>query len=122
MVNRKEIIDYTAEHHRVYRKHGSAKDYECFDCLSVAQDWSHIHGTDRRNPDNYNPRCRKCHAIYDAKHGDGHARSKLDSQDVLEMREMYSTGRFSYPDLAYIFNTSATNVGNIIRRRAWTHI
>ena len=57
--------EYHRNHHRVRRKYGSAGDYQCELCESVAEDWSHTHGTDPTDPDNYRAFCHPCHTAYD---------------------------------------------------------
>lgn len=56
---------YTANHTRVRNAYGSASQFECINCDSLAKDWSHTHGTDPGDPHNYTPRCRPCHREYD---------------------------------------------------------
>jgi len=55
-----------ALHKRIVRRYGSAKNYFCVDCDEKAADWSHTHDTDRLDIENYEPRCRQCHIVYDA--------------------------------------------------------
>lgn len=73
-------IAYTAAHDRVRRVKGSASSHKCVDCGDPAQDWSLSPDCPRRrragngkngnlyispNPDDYDPRCKKCHARLD---------------------------------------------------------
>jgi hypothetical protein len=73
-------IGYRAAHHRVRSARGPASAHSCVDCGSTARDWSL-----RRNaavthtapsngypcrispdPNDYEPRCKKCHGVYDS--------------------------------------------------------
>ncbi len=57
---------YSADHHRVYRERGKARDYKCAqDCGRQAMQWAQTHGTDGKSPEDYRPLCRSCHAKYD---------------------------------------------------------
>jgi hypothetical protein len=48
--------------------------------------------------------------------------SKLSAENVLEIREKYSTGKYLYRELAKMFNIDPTNIGAIITRKTWKHI
>ena len=48
--------------------------------------------------------------------------SKLTSGDVLDIRRMYSTGNYTYSELAEMFSVSESNVGCIVNRETWKHI
>ena len=54
-----------ALHDRVEANFGKAREWDCEDCGEPADDWSRIHGTDGKSLDDYKPRCRKCHIVYD---------------------------------------------------------
>lgn len=71
---------YSTAHRRVRRARGYAVDYPCAGCGSQAAEWSYDHEDpqelthyDRRgvsvgysaDPAHYQPRCRRCHGIYD---------------------------------------------------------
>lgn len=53
------------QHGKLKRARGKASDYKCIDCENKAQDWSQRHDTSGDNIDEYDPRCRSCHLIYD---------------------------------------------------------
>ena len=53
----------------VRKLRGKASDQKCIDCGSNARDWSQIHGSDPLVVTNYEPRCRKCHTVYDGHYG-----------------------------------------------------
>lgn len=48
--------------------------------------------------------------------------SKLTSEDVLQIRQLYSCGEYSYTKLAILYNINRTNVYQIIKRKTWKHI
>lgn len=52
-------------HYRLYVVKGKARQFQCVDCDRQALDWSWIHDTDKFDIENYEPRCRRCHKIYD---------------------------------------------------------
>jgi hypothetical protein len=56
---------YRNAHRRVKKSRGRASELLCWGCRKPAVDWSHIHGTDPHDPENYQPLCRKCHYDYD---------------------------------------------------------
>jgi hypothetical protein len=69
-------IDYDAAHDRVEVAKGPARTHACVDCLRDAQDWSLRHDAPvtylgsngcrfSARPDDYEPRCKKCHGAYD---------------------------------------------------------
>jgi hypothetical protein len=73
-------IEYYSAHTRVRTAKGLPSEHPCVDCGRRAQDWSYVHGSPREriqiggranglayspDPDDYEPRCRKCHKAYD---------------------------------------------------------
>ena len=56
---------YAANHRRIRRNLGKASEYTCTDCGGSALDWSQTHGTSGESDDDFEPRCRSCHVIYD---------------------------------------------------------
>lgn len=52
-------------HKRIRRVRGDASSHIRKDCSSRAEDWSHVHNTDRLDVQNYEPRCTPCHMRYD---------------------------------------------------------
>jgi hypothetical protein len=47
---------------------------------------------------------------------------KLTEEEVLEIRHLYSTGQYSYNQLARIFKVTFANIAAIVTRRSWKHI
>jgi NAD-dependent SIR2 family protein deacetylase len=56
-----------AMHAWIYKQKGKAKNYKCVDCGKQAIDWSNKNHSYRRVLEDYFPRCRSCHKIYDKK-------------------------------------------------------
>ncbi len=48
--------------------------------------------------------------------------SKLKAEQVIKIRELFSTGKYSFVELGRMFNISNDNVGHIVRRERWTHL
>ena len=46
--------------------------------------------------------------------------SILKKRDVKRMRDMYSSGNYSYRDLVRLFDISQTQVARIIKRESWS--
>jgi hypothetical protein len=93
---------YLARHSRVWRVHGPASDYGCYnrqlglrDCTSTTYEWSKLHGADGLDPLDYYSLCKQCHNRYDglgpgvfrpSTWGSKHFRAKLSDDDVREIR------------------------------------
>lgn len=54
-----------AMHEWVKREKGKASEHKCVDCGKKSKDWSNIDHKYKRNLDDYQSRCRKCHRRYD---------------------------------------------------------
>lgn len=122
---------YSARHWRVYRARGKAKDQLCVDCRKQARDWSQIHGTTGLESEHYEPRCRKCHSVYDDHIGTGHARAKLTEADVCEIKRLYAStenwplrhpDRWTQPKLGVKFGVHSTIIHDIVRGVTWKHV
>ncbi len=75
-------------HRRLHRKHGAAKDHLCVDCGNKALDWSLKYGREySENIDDYEPRCRRCHVLYDDQNNN---RAQLVSNGL---KRAYAEGR-----------------------------
>jgi predicted DNA-binding protein YlxM (UPF0122 family) len=53
--------------------------------------------------------------------GESHPRSKLTTEQVVQIRELYSKG-FSTNVIARNFKVSTLNIEEIVKRKTWTHI
>lgn len=54
--------------------------------------------------------------------GEAHGRAKLTNQDVLEIRRLYGTGKFTKIGLARLFRVGRHQVYGIISHKYWSHI
>ena len=55
-------------------------------------------------------------------YGESAGSSKLTESDVLEMRSLYSTGRYTYKYIGKLFGISGGHASKIINKKAWPHI
>jgi len=120
--------EYARQHYAVRTQRGDPHNHDCVDCKGVAWEWSYS-GGDRNDVNNYVPRCNVCHAKHDyteerrAKvQGENSGKAKLTADEVIAMRMLYATGKYSQADLAYKYDVSPITVGNIVRRESWKHI
>ncbi len=56
---------YDSLHGRVHRARGKAAEHSCVDCGEQAQEWSYTHGKEPSDVGSYEPRCIRCHRLYD---------------------------------------------------------
>jgi hypothetical protein len=56
------------------------------------------------------------------KHGIEHHKSKLNEDDVREIRRLYATGMVSQTKLAKQFGVNQANIGFIVRKEIWKHV
>lgn len=55
-------------------------------------------------------------------HGEASPKSKLTTDQVLEIRRLWSIGGITKSELSRMFGVSATNIRHIIERRMWHHV
>lgn len=55
-------------------------------------------------------------------HGDDFTNSKLTSDKVIKMRELYDSGLYTTTEIGEVFHTSRQNVNDIGKRRSWKHL
>lgn len=113
---------YSTRHSRVLAARGRASEQKCADCGNGAAEWSQRHGTDGAAPADYDPRCHRCHQVYDgagAKRGELHHNAKLTEAQVREI--WASTGR-SGRELAEIHGVSQQLICDIRKGRRWGHV
>jgi len=94
-----EVRLYHARHRRNEAVRGKAKLLKCVECArrgvdKQARDWSWRHGTDPDDPMNYDPRCRKCHNVYDPTMGH-HAPHTEETKALLSQK---NTGYVHTPE------------------------
>lgn len=54
--------------------------------------------------------------------GERHSRAKMTEAKVIEARELYATGAWTYRKLSMRFNISDRSMSCIINHKAWKHI
>jgi len=54
--------------------------------------------------------------------GSKNGNSKLSEKEVLNIRRLYKTGDYTYPDLGKMFGVDQTVIGKIVNRKLWKHI
>ena len=57
-----------------------------------------------------------------ASKGEHRPNSKLKAQDVIEIRNKYSTGKYTTRQLATEYSMDHGNIGGIIRKLTWKHV
>ena len=45
--------------------------------------------------------------------------AKLKHDDIEDIKNLYASGKYTYYDLAYMYNVSYSNIGYIIRNKTW---
>lgn len=63
--------EYQHVHYLVRKHRGKAASFMCTDCEDCASEWSLTLGGSPMDVDDYEPRCRSCHAKYDCKGNTG---------------------------------------------------
>lgn len=54
--------------------------------------------------------------------GSTHPQAKVTEKDVVDIRELYTTGEYTYSSLGRKYNISPAIVSDIIKRRTWKHV
>jgi hypothetical protein len=54
--------------------------------------------------------------------GEDHPNTRLTSEQVLQIRELYATGKFLQKDLAVRFNISRSALRKIVSKESWRHL
>lgn len=54
--------------------------------------------------------------------GENHGKAKLTKQEVLEIRNLYTTGKYSQSQLGKIYNISKSTVAKILNKKIWKNI
>jgi len=54
--------------------------------------------------------------------GENNSQAKLTNEDVKEIRSMYRSKRFSYKDIAKMYNVGKATIGRIINRKTWKDV
>ncbi len=64
----------------------------------------------------------KRHGLMNCGRGERQGSAKLTAEKVVEIRNLYKTGDYSYQELANQFGIDLSHVGNIVKRYSWRHI
>ena len=62
------------------------------------------------------------HGTVKSQQGTNNSCCKLKEEDVLNIRRLYQTGKYTQLDLSKIFGTTDRNIQMILKRKSWTHI
>lgn len=54
--------------------------------------------------------------------GENHWKATLTSSDVLEIRRLYATGKYSQYKLAKLFGVGQVQIWNIVNKKQWKHL
>ena len=54
--------------------------------------------------------------------GEAHPRAKFTKEQILDIREKYASGNFTYPQLGDIFGVGRTYISKIVRRVLWDSV
>ena len=85
-------------------------------CVNPAHLWL---GT---NKDNIGDKVSKGRSALPMIRGERHKLSKLTSDKVLRIRELYASGGVSQQRLGVQFDTATTNISAVVRRLTWKYI
>ena len=112
---------YDAWHHRVNKARGPASGYTCADCGNPARDWSTADPSSDDIQARFQPRCRRCHRLYDGAVGEGNPRAKLTNGKVRQLRARRADG-LTYRQLAAEFGISDVTACAAVNRKTWAHV
>ena len=112
---------YDVWHKRVRKARGPASDYACVDCGEPAEDWSTADPASDDIRARFQPRCRKCHRLYDGAVGEGNPRAKLTDGKVRQLRARRAEG-VTYRQLAAEFGISDVSACAAVNRKTWAHV
>ena len=57
-----------------------------------------------------------------SRRGEKHYRATLTRDDVLSIRRLYETGKYTQKEIGLMFGQSSRNIGKIVNRTNWKHI
>jgi len=85
-----------------------------------------MYGKPSWNRGKKNPECAKRmsgsgNPMYNIQSED-HPRAKLNNEIVIEIREKYNSGQFTYKKLSLKYNVSEHTIANIVTRKSWKNI
>lgn len=138
----KSVLTYSGVHVRLVQQHGRAAEHNCIACENPATAWAYQHDCpeelielqqwrskgDRRpipycmHLEHYAPMCTSCHSKLDNTRGEANGKTIITSDDVIEMRQKYATGKFSAAQLGVLYGMSEEGARNVIVGRTWKHL
>jgi hypothetical protein len=96
------------------------------------ENYPQINHIDGNKSNNHVSNLEWCDRSYNMRHadkmglrnnkGEKHKLSKLSEQQVLEIRELYSTGNYTQKELGEKFGVSQNQISYIINKKKWNHI
>lgn len=118
-----DMVGINALHRWVERRLGRPRKCEkCGTTKAKVYHWANISGEYKRDLSDWKRLCVYCHRIFDGKIGEGNPNAKLTEVDVIDIRKLYSTGKFTQRHLSKTFSVHPLTIGKIIRRETWKHI
>lgn len=54
--------------------------------------------------------------------GDKHHKAKLSNDDIVKIRRLYTSGKYTQKQLSKMFGVAQTNISNIVIKTGWKHI
>ncbi|AXQ67825.1 HNH endonuclease [Bacillus phage Kioshi] len=54
--------------------------------------------------------------------GEKNSKNKLTSDDVIEIRRLFKTGKYNTLDLANRYNVTRPNINSIVKGKSWKHL
>lgn len=72
--------------------------------------------------DNIDDRERKGRNKLPKVKGENHGNHKLTNNQIIKIRNLYSSGNYSYRLLSKMYSVSFSQIRNIVKRKAWSHI
>lgn len=118
-------VGYDALHD--YIRARKIKPEKCERCNKKRKLELSCNGKYTRNLDDYEYICKSCHGKKDRwgklfEEGEKHPNSKLKNKDILKIRQLYKTGKYSQQKLAEKFFITQTTISTIIKKVTWKHI
>lgn len=87
--------------------------------------WANISGKYLRDRNDFKRLCVKCHRKFDnhlLARGEKQGSSKLTENQIVKIRKMYKTNKFSQREIAKKFSVSQHNIHRITNNETWKHL
>lgn len=104
------------------------KPSTCENCGTIEAkryDWANISGKYLRDINDFKRLCVKCHKKFDnhlLARGEKQGSSKLTENQIVKIRKMYKTNKFSQREIAKKFSVSQHNIHRITNNETWKHV